>query len=61
MKTVGFLNAMILKAAFPEVNLTVDASCYAGVTVDSHHTALNAMKSAQIGAVQSMFGEAFYY
>ena len=41
-------NAMILKSAFPEVKLTVDASCCAGVTVDSHITALNAMRAVQI-------------
>ena len=41
-------NAMILKAAFPEVKITVDASCCAGVTTESHNTALNAMKSVQI-------------
>ena len=41
-------NAMILKAAFPEVKMTVDASCCAGVTVESHNTALNAMKAVQI-------------
>jgi len=41
-------NAMILKAAFPEVPITVDASCCAGVTVESHNTALNAMKAVQI-------------
>ena len=41
-------NAMILKAAFPEIKITVDASCSAGVTVESHNTALNAMKAVQI-------------
>lgn len=41
-------NAMILKAAFPEVPIAVDASCCAGVTVESHNTALQAMKSVQI-------------
>ena len=41
-------NAMILKAAFPEVKITVDASCCAGVTTESHNTALNAMKAVQI-------------
>ena len=41
-------NAMILKAAFPEVKMTVDASCCAGVTMESHNTALNAMKAVQI-------------
>lgn len=41
-------NAMILKAAFPEVTITVDSSCCAGVTRESHNTALNAMKAVQI-------------
>lgn len=41
-------NAMILKAAFPEVKITIDASCCAGVSVESHITALNAMKAVQI-------------
>ena len=41
-------NAMILKAAFPEVILAVDASCCAGVTPESHATALAAMKMCQI-------------
>lgn len=41
-------NAMILKAAFPEVKISIDSSCCAGVTVDSHNTALNAMKAVQI-------------
>ena len=41
-------NAVILKAAFPEVKITVDAGCCAGVTMESHTTALNAMKAVQI-------------
>ena len=41
-------NAMIIKAAFPEVKISVDASCSAGVTTESHTNALNAMKSVQI-------------
>ena len=41
-------NAMILKAAFPEVTIRVDANCCAGVTMESHVTALNAMKAVQI-------------
>ena len=44
-------NAMILKAAFPEVPITVDASCCAGVTNESHTTALEAMRSVQIEIV----------
>ena len=41
-------NAMILKAAFPEVAITVDSSCCAGVTPESHNRALEAMKVCQI-------------
>lgn len=41
-------NAMILKASFPEVRITVDASCCAGVTMESHATALDAMEAVQI-------------
>ena len=44
-------NAMILKAAFPEVPITIDASCCAGVTNESHRTALNAMQAVQIEVV----------
>ncbi len=45
-------NAMILKAAFPETRIVVDSTCCAGVTVDSHNTALNAMKAVQIEIVE---------
>ena len=41
-------NAFLLKAAFPEVPLTVDSACCAGVTLESHNNALNAMKAIQI-------------
>ena len=41
-------NAMVLKAAFPEVPIAVDSSCSAGVTVASHNTALDAMRAVQI-------------
>lgn len=41
-------NAMILKAAFPEVPVSVDASCCAGVTPESHENALEAMKMCQV-------------
>ena len=40
--------AMIVKAAFPEAQVTVDSSCCAGVTMESHHTALDALKAVQI-------------
>lgn len=41
-------NAMLVKAALPEVLVTVDASCCAGVTPQSHLNALEAMKMCQI-------------
>lgn len=41
-------NAMLLKAFFPEAIVSVDASCCAGVTPDSHKNALEAMKMCQI-------------
>ena len=44
-------NAMVLKAAFPEVPIIVDASCSAGVTVESHNNALSAMRAVQIKIV----------
>ncbi|MBQ7858674.1 MAG: cysteine hydrolase [Faecalibacterium sp.] len=41
-------NALLLKAALPEVPIAVDSSCCAGVTPQSHSTALQAMKMCQI-------------
>lgn len=41
-------NAMLLKAAMPEVPIIVDAACCAGVTPESHAQALGAMKMCQI-------------
>lgn len=41
-------NALLLKAYLPEVKLTVDAACCAGVTPESHRRALDAMKACQI-------------
>ena len=41
-------NAMVLKAFYPEVPLTVDPACCAGVTPESHQNALEAMKVCQI-------------
>ena len=41
-------NAMILKAFFSELPVSVTASCCAGVTPESHENALNAMKMCQI-------------
>lgn len=41
-------NALILKAQFPSVNITVDASCCAGTTPELHKAALKVMRSCQI-------------
>ena len=41
-------NAMLTKAFVPEVKITVDASCCAGVTTESHENALKAMKMCQV-------------
>ena len=41
-------NALIIKATFPEIKVSVDASCCAGVTPDSHKAALTTMKMCQI-------------
>lgn len=41
-------NAMLIKAALPNVTIRIDASCCAGVTKDSHDIALKAMAGCQI-------------
>lgn len=41
-------NALIIKAAFPDANVSVDASCCAGVTPETHNAALSTMKMCQI-------------
>jgi len=41
-------NVMLVKAFYPELPLIVDAKGCAGVTPDSHKTALNAMKAVQV-------------
>lgn len=44
-------NVLLLKAYFPEVKMTVDASCCAGVTSESHNAALTTMKMCQIDVI----------
>lgn len=44
-------NAMILKAAFPEASLKVNSSLCAGVSEESHNTALKAMAAVQIDII----------
>lgn len=41
-------NAFILKAKLPEIKISVDSKCCAGVSPESHLNALNAMKMCQI-------------
>ena len=41
-------NALILKAQFPDIKISVDSSCCAGVTPASHEAALTTMKMCQI-------------
>lgn len=41
-------NAILLKAVLPEVKLTVDPACCAGVTPAQHQAALDTMRSCQI-------------
>ena len=41
-------NALIIKALYPEANVTVDSSCCAGVTPESHEAALKTMKMCQV-------------
>ena len=44
-------NALILKAMYPENKITVDASCCAGVTEESHNAALLTMKMCQVNII----------
>lgn len=44
-------NVMIAKAFLPEVPIIVDAACCAGVTPDSHNTALASMRTCQVQVI----------
>ena len=44
-------NALLLKAFMPEVKITVDAACCAGVTPEKHLAALETMRSCQIHVI----------
>ena len=44
-------NALILKASFPEADISVDASCCAGVSPEAHDAALRVMQSCQINVM----------
>ena len=44
-------NALLLKASMPETKISVDVSCCAGVTVETHKAALETMKMCQISLI----------
>ena len=44
-------NALLLKAFFPEAEISVDAACCAGVTPESHEAALKTLASCQINVL----------
>lgn len=44
-------NALIIKATYPEIRVSVDASCCAGVTPESHEAALTTMKMCQVEVI----------
>ena len=44
-------NALILKALFPNAEISVDSACCAGVTPETHNSALETMKMCQIDVV----------
>lgn len=44
-------NALLIKAYLPEIDITVDSACCAGVTPDKHEVALETMRSCQINVI----------
>ncbi len=44
-------NVLILRAAYPEKEIIVDASCCAGVTPAKHEAALEVMRSCQVTVI----------
>ena len=44
-------NALILRALFPNAEISVDSACCAGVTPETHNSALATMKMCQIDVV----------
>lgn len=45
------INSMMDVGNYPEIDITVDASCCAGVTPDTHKAALATMKMCQIEVI----------
>lgn len=50
---IFYLNMLVCTCStnYPEIDITVDASCCAGVTHDTHKAALVTMKSCQIEVI----------
>ena len=46
-------NALIIKALYPEISITVDASCCAGTSPKAHQAALMTMESCQIQVINN--------
>lgn len=44
-------NALLIKAYLPEIDITVDSSCCAGVTPTKHESSLETMRSCQINVI----------
>lgn len=44
-------NALILRSTFRKAEITVDASCCAGTTLENHNAALQVMKCCQINVI----------
>ena len=44
-------NALMIRSMFPEMDITVDASCCAGTTPEKHKSALDVMKSCHIDVI----------
>lgn len=44
-------NALLLKAALPDTEITVDSSCCAGVNPELHAAALRVMESCQVNVI----------
>lgn len=44
-------NALVIKALYPEIDVTVDASCCAGVSPETHNAALATMKCCQVNVI----------
>ena len=44
-------NALIIKACFPDAEVSVDAACCAGVTPETHKAALATMRMCQIDVI----------